>query len=354
MIDSIISKTIEYLGVPAVVGHEQFFMDLLEEDFKKLGLTIFRHQNYIAVSGEAPMSSILCAHIDRHGLISIGDSEYVYAAQYMKEIKYGKNNRLVQQQLEGIAKRFEGEKIFAYDDDTGEILGKGLIEVCDPCILNGDALFFVNGMDAMEPNVPLAYARTARFENGYLKGQIDNAISLGVIYNLFKHGFQGTALLTTEEEIGQSWRHIKEHLELTQTKTQHLIIIDTSPYTDNGVIEEGPVVLRSRDMNAEFNTSLVTQLIERAQTLNIPYQVKDQILTASGKAINQLGSTELGKLIEKTEGQWNGATVQIPTLMYHTSNETTTKQAIENYFLFLIDILINNPIQDLAAESMEG
>ena len=47
-----------------------------------------------------------------HGLISIGDDEYVYAAQYMKEIKYGQNNRLARQQLEGIAKRFEGEKDF--------------------------------------------------------------------------------------------------------------------------------------------------------------------------------------------------------------------------------------------------
>ena len=77
-------------------------------------------------------------------------------------------------------------------------------------------------------------------------------------------------------------------------------------------------------------------------------------MLGSGKTVAQLGSTELGRLVEGTEGKWNGATVQIPTLMYHTSNETTTSQAIENYFLFLRSILVEDKIQSLAVEGAEA
>ncbi len=340
--------------MPAVVGHEQFFMDLLERDFKKLKLSVYRHERYIAVSGKYPLSAVICAHIDRHGLISIGDDEYVYAAQYMKEIKYGENNRLARKQLEGIAKRFEGEEIFAYNDDSGERLGEGVIETCNPCMLNGDALFFVQDMETMESGVPLAYARTASFEDKYLKGQIDNVISIGVVYELFKQGFQGTAILATEEEISKSWLHIRAHLELEKIKTHNLIVLDTSPYLGQAVIEEGHIVFRGRDMSGEFNQSLVQLLRDRAEDLSYPYQVKDEVMLAAGKTVEQLGSTELGRLVQNTEGKWNGATVQIPTLMYHTSNETTTTRAIENYFLFLRNILIEDPIASLRVEKGEG
>ncbi|MCB1650632.1 MAG: hypothetical protein KDI46_01110 [Alphaproteobacteria bacterium] len=347
MIETIISKTIEYLGVPSVVGHEQCFMDFLERDFQALGLEIHRQAQYLVVSGRNPSSAIVCAHIDRHGLISLGDDEYVYAAQYIKEIKYGENNRLAQQQLESIARRFEGEDIYAYDRVSGVRLGQGVIEICNPCMLNGDALFFVKDMASMRAGVPLAYARTARYEDGALKGQLDNAISLGVIYTLFQQGFQGTAILTTEEEIGKSWLHILDYLEAEALETRNLVVIDTSPYTDQAIINNGPVVFRSRDMSGVFNAELVGAMKERAESLGLDFQVKDEVLLAAGKTVEQLGSTELGRLVKGTQGRWNGATVQIPTLMYHTSNETTTAQAIGNFWLFLASILIENPLSVL-------
>jgi hypothetical protein len=72
--------------------------------------------------------------------------------------------------------------------------------------------------------------------------------------------------------------------------------------------------------------------------------VKDETLLAKGKTVEQLGSTELGKLIKNTAGRWSGASVQIPTLMYHTSNETTSLAAIGNYYRFLSNILIQDPL----------
>jgi putative aminopeptidase FrvX len=88
MIDLIVKKTKEYLSVPSVVGHEKVFMEYLQDDFEDAGFTVFDYEGLLAVQGSAPDSAIICAHIDRHGLISLGDDEYVYAAQYMREIKY--------------------------------------------------------------------------------------------------------------------------------------------------------------------------------------------------------------------------------------------------------------------------
>ncbi|MAI60824.1 MAG: hypothetical protein CMH29_00150 [Micavibrio sp.] len=351
MIQSIIDKTMEYLSVPAVVGHEQLFMDFLESDYKKCKLSVYKHERYIVVSGAEPQSAIISAHIDRHGLISLGNDEYVYAAQYLKEIKYGVNNRLAQEQVQSIAERFDGEHIYAYDPATGEKLGQGKIETCNPCIQSGDAIFFVQDMDKISHGIPLAYARTARHVDDYLKGQIDNALSLGVVYELFRQGFKGTAILTTEEEIGKSWIHIQAYLEQEKIETKNLIILDTSPFTDEEPIKQGHLILRNRDMSEIFNTDLVQALKVRAEELGLVYQVKDEAMIASGKTVEQLGSTELGRLVQGTQGRWNGATIQIPTLMYHTSKETTTTRAIENYFLFLNDILVQNRLPMLEFEN---
>ncbi len=91
--DTAIAKTMEYLSVPAVVGHERFFLDHLENDFAALGLETCRYPGLLEVHGNDAHSAILCAHVDRHGLISLGKGEYAYAAQYIKEIKYGEANR---------------------------------------------------------------------------------------------------------------------------------------------------------------------------------------------------------------------------------------------------------------------
>lgn len=348
--EQIASKTIEYLQTPSVVGYERFFMQALEKDFKNLGLRVNRQDRYLTVSGDQPHSSIICAHLDRHGLISLGNDEYVYAAQYIKEIKYGQNNRLAQKQLENITRRFEKEVVFAYDPTTGEPLGNGIIKTCNPCLLGGDALFFIENMPPLASGLPLAYARTATYQNNYLKGQIDNVVSLATVFCLFKYGFQGTAILATEEEIGKSWLHISDYLSAYQIETQNLITIDTSPYTDQSVIENGVIILRKQDMSGQFNTKLVNALISRATELGLPFEIKDEAMLTEGKTVDQLGSTELGRLVEKTQGRWNGATIQIPTSMYHTSNETTTTKAIANYYSFLRNTLIDDPLAESVTE----
>ena len=319
-------------------------MNFLYEDFKALGLSAYKHNGLLEITANKPNTQIISAHIDRHGLISLGDDEYVYAAQYIKEIKYGENNKSSRKLLEAISKRFEGESVYAYHPQTGEKLAEGFIQACYPDIRNNDAQFFLEGIPQLEQNVPLAYSRQARFEDEQFKGQIDNAISIAVIYALYEAGYDGIALLTREEEIGKSWLHMAEYLEGMQIETKRLMVLDTSPFNNEDVINDGQVIFRTRDKSECFNDGFVKELSMRCEKMELPYQIKDQEMLKAGKDIDDLGSTELGRLVEGSQGHWNGATIQIPTLMYHTSNETTTAKAIENYYAFLRNILIEDRV----------
>lgn len=344
VIDTIIAKTSEYLTIPSVVGHEGYFMRHLGHDFEALGLTADIHPGLLAVYGASPKSAIVSAHVDRHGLISLGGGEYAYAAQYIKEIKYGQQNRSSQTELLSISSRFEGEQVYAYDPGSGACTGRGVITSCSACMANGDSIFYLHDMPPASPDMPVAYARTAQQEGEYFRGQLDNTISLGVLYALAKAGYQGTILLTAEEEIGKSWAHMAAWFKHCDIDTKELIVIDTSPYNDNALIDGGYITLRNRDKSQAFNPDLVTRFKNRCAALSIPYQVKDEYLLAQGKEIRQLGSTELGRLISETGGEWTGATVQIPTVMYHTSNETTSRASIKNYYEILKNILIDQGI----------
>jgi putative aminopeptidase FrvX len=343
-IEHVIAKTVEYLSIPSVVGHEQYFMHHLKQDFEKLGLSATVHPGVLEVHGRDPQAAIVCAHVDRHGLISIGGCEYVYAAQYMKEIKYGENNRNSQEEIKSISARFEGERLFAYDPKTGETIDDGIIQSCSPWKLKGDALFEVRDMRIIEQGLPLAYARTAEIQNDYIKGQLDNVISVATIYGLFKDGFQGTALLSAEEEIGKSWVHINRFLERNHIETRNLIVLDTSPYSDADPIKDGYIIFRNRDYSEVFDTELTAALQTRCREIELPFHCKDEYLITLGRTVDQLGSTELGKVIKNSKGRWSGSTVQIPTLMYHTSSETTSRTALKNFYGYLKNILIDDPL----------
>ena len=342
--ETVVLKTIEYLAVPSVVGHEAHFMRYLKADFKKLGLTIENHDGVLEISGNKPLSLIISAHADRHGLISMGEGQYTYAAQHVKQEKYGEENNPSKATLKAVSERFEGEVVFAYDPETGDLLGEGEIESCAACMDNGDSIFYVRGMDPMPKNTPLAYGRSAVADGDNLKGQIDNVVSLGVIYVLFQNGFQGTALISTEEEIGKSWIHITGWLKKKQIETQEMIIIDTSPYREAAPVEGNVIVLRNRDKSAEFNNILVQKIKQRCTDLLLPFQMKDEYFLSQGLETKDLGSTELGRIVENTNNKWSGATVQIPTIEYHTSYETTSRGCIESYYALLHNILVSDPV----------
>ncbi len=342
--ETVVLKTIEYLAIPSVVGHEQYFMHYLENDFKNLGLSVTQEDGILEVSGNDPTSSIISAHADRHGLISLGGGQYAYAAQYIKKQKYGEENNKSKAELAAISERFAGEVIYAYDPKTGERLGEGKLETCNVSMKNGNSIFHVQGMNDMPKDTPLGYGRSAKTDENILKGQIDNVISLGIIYALFQNGFQGTALLSTEEEIGKSWIHIVNWLKKKKIETQSLIILDTSPYREASPVETNIIVLRNRDKSAEFNSLLVQKIKQRCTDMRCPFQVKDEYFLGQGLKISDLGSTELGRIVQHSNGRWSGATIQIPTLEYHTSYETTNRGCIENFYALLHSTLVSDKI----------
>ncbi|MEM6812699.1 MAG: hypothetical protein AAF549_09565 [Pseudomonadota bacterium] len=344
--DTVVAKTVEYLKIPSVVGFEKVFLDHLSKDFENLGLQVRKKPGLIEVRGRDPKSHIISAHADRHGLVSMGDGRFSYAAQYVRLKKYLEENRQSRMVLKAINERFIGEEVYAYDKTFGDVIGQGVIDRSELNERSGHAMFYINGYETEDSNIPVAYARNTEVNGNLVRGQIDNVVSLGIIYVLYQNGFQGTALLTTEEEIGKSWIHMKKWLKENKVHTKNLFILDTSPYREKDPIQNNMVVLRNRDKNGIFNPELTQKLIERCDYLFLPYQVKDDYFLKLGLTVENLGSTELGQLVKGTEGRWNGATIQIPTTEYHTSYETTSRGCIESYYRLLSDILIENPITE--------
>jgi len=342
--ETVVLKTIEYLKIPSVVGHEEFFLDYLKEDFSKLGLKVELKNGLLEISGDNPTQNIVTAHTDRHGLISIGNDRYAYAAQLIKEQKYGEVSSMTSQTLNAIQERFIGEDVLAYCPKTGHILETGTIMAAETDAKTGQSYFTINDMSIDNPDIPVGYARNAERRGDLLRGQIDNVLSLGIIYVLFQNGFSGTALLTAEEEIGKSWTYMKKWFEDNNLETKKLIVLDTSPYREKTPIQNNTIVLRNRDKSGVFNAQLLQQIKQRCADLSLSYQVKDEYFLSLGLSTKDLGSTELGRLVLETEGKWNGATIQIPTTEYHTSYETTSKGCIESYYRLLSNLLIENPL----------
>ena len=343
--ETVVLKTIEYLKIPSVVGHEAFFLNYLQEDFAKLGLHVKQSFGVLEISGDKPNSNIVTAHTDRHGLISVGKDRYAYAAQRIKEQKYGEMSSPTARTLKAIQERFIGEDVLAYCPKTGHILDKGTIMGTEIDPLTKNSYFTIDGIVIDNPDIPIGYARNAETRGDLLRGQIDNVLSLGLIYVLFQNGFTGTALLTTEEEIGKSWTHLKNWMVGNQIETKNLFVLDTSPYREKNPIQENKIVLRNRDKSGIFHADMVNEIKRRCDKLNLPFQVKDEYFLGQGLEIKDLGSTELGRLVLETKNQWNGATIQIPTTEYHTSYETTSRGCIESCYRLLSDLLIENPLK---------
>ena len=342
--ETVVLKTIEYLAIPSVVGYETHFLNYLKEDFENLGLAVERHQGILEISGGDLKAGLISAHADRHGLISIGNGQYAYAAEYIKESKYHEINNPSKATLKAICDRFEGEVVFSYEPQTGERLGEGVIESCEPCIDDGNSLFYVRGMDHMPADIPIGYARSAESDGEFLKGQIDNVVSLGVMYVLFQNGFQGTALISAEEEIGKSWVHITNWLNQKNIETQDMVILDTSPYRESAPVDSDIITLRNRDKSGIFNEVLTQKIKQRCTDMLLPFQFKDEYFLSMGLETKDLGSTELGRIVQNKNGRWSGATVQIPTTEYHTSYETTSRGCIESYYKLLQSILVTDPL----------
>lgn len=329
-------KIDEYIAIPSVVNCEKPFVDYLENDFRHLGCEISRYGRLLGVSkGEGEY--VLSAHIDRHGLIAEGGGLFEYAAGARKE----KNYETWQQQLpefKKIAERFAGESVYAYDADTGKILGEGTVGDIHLCDIRQNMTVSIAGMDDIPARTPVAYThKTHQNEDDLFSGQIDNVVSAALIHTLYTYGYGGHALFTPEEESGNSWRYLDRFLTHFNLQEKKLLVLDTSPFQDESHIGSGGVVLRMRDENSAFNPDLTQKVINTCTELSVSYVLKDQYIleenkrrVEQGEEILTLGRTELGRLYAETGQPFIATTMQFPTFNYHKNNETTSHASLEN------------------------
>tara|TARA_R110002050_G_scaffold141251_2_gene266323 strand:+ start:30086 stop:31120 length:1035 start_codon:yes stop_codon:yes gene_type:complete len=341
-LDLIINKTMEYLQFPSVVGNEKPFLDKLEKDFKSLQLTTKLYPGLLAVQGKKPNSAIVSAHIDRHGLIANGKGELEYAAYRVKNETAKVVINPKDKMWEKIVARFNHQKVYAYDAKTGEKLGAGTINKCCVCSIRNNFVFEVPELSQLTEGTPVSFSTNCNDASHTIDGQLDNVVSAALGFTLFKFGFEGTLLLTKGEEIGESWKHIYDYFKDNKTETKKLFVLDTSPFQLDESVDMNAVILRNRDNNAHFESVLTETIKEKCEALKIPFLVKDEYILSNAKTTN-IGNTELGHLISKSNNQISGTTVQIATMGYHSNHEIANYEAIQNVFKILSETLIPTP-----------
>ncbi len=316
---------------PAVVGTEDSFFRTIRRELEEVGVTVRYFHGVLVAQGGDPTSLIVSAHIDRHGLLCTGPNEFQYAAFITGNRSDQTGDSVSEQMMGSIADRFRGQRVQAHLPYTGTYQGQGSITRSYVCPHRHNLIFELDGLEFLQPGTPISFLDRLRIHDGHLSAQLDNVLSVAMLIHLFRHGFQGTALFTAQEEAGRSWRYALSWFQSQQLLTDRLLVIDTSPYPTRESAEEQDVVLRRKDANGAFAITLTNELASRCHDFGIRYSFKDEYVEAVNATRSKplsLGRTELGRLVAATGGSINGTTLQIPTTGYHTTNETTSIQSV--------------------------
>ncbi len=316
---------------PSVVSAEHSFFRALQRELEELGVQVTWYEGLLVAQGNKPSSRFLSAHIDRHGLICTGPNEFQYAAFIAGNRGDLTGNSVSEQTFTTISERFINSPVTAYEPWSGVYRGKGVIHQVYLCPHRGNMVFEISGLEHVVAGTPVAFQDKVKVEDGCVSAQLDNVISAALIIYLFRRGYQGTAFFTAQEEAGRSWRYLLEWFQRFNHNTPHLIVLDTSPYSTREEANAQCVVLRHRDTHADFNSDTVRLLENTCHILGVPYgfkdayiQEKNQHRREEGKNELSLGSTEMGRIIRASNGAITGATLQIPTTGYHTTEETAS------------------------------
>ena len=341
-------RLVKFLKIPSVVGFEQPFMDYLYTYCQKYTDYTITQTNILIVvqRKESTSKKILSVHVDRQGFVVNAQGVVEYAAFVAKK-KHGIIIEADEYVFKKSASRYIGEEIYAYDHLSGKELSRGKIVGSHYNMKKELVTYDVEGISNLSEGMPLALVSTLHTQKNYIYSQIDNAISVALAIELLEEGFDGIILFTTEEEIGLSWKHIANYLEEQKITTQELIVLDTSPYKYVHSLDKGLVVLRNRDETGVFNKELLQKIIVICGKEKIPFELKDELKdvqneyrASHGLERRSYGHTELGRLVEHTKGKVNGATIQIPSTNYHTNEELTSLESLENYYLFLKKLVL--------------
>lgn len=334
----------QLIRIPSVVGAEHPFFMFVKRELEEIGVTVEYYDGVLVAKGTEPESGYISAHADRHGLICTGHNEFQYAAFIAKNRADLTGTSNSERLLYNFTSRFVDEKVQAYEPYSGTYLGLGVIKEAFLCERRNNIIFKVDGFDFLFPGTPIAFLDKLEIKDDLISAQLDNVLSVAVIIYMYHIGYKGTAFFTASEEAGKSWRFLLEWFRRFNINTKELLVLDTSPYSSLEDINSLDIVLRNRDSNAVFRSGLKNQIKNIAIEENIKYHFKDAYLKNQMRQNNtkgSLGTTELGRLIHATKGEIQGATLQIPTIGYHTVNETTSLKAVNSLITVLKRLYID-------------
>ncbi|UFH58289.1 zinc-binding metallopeptidase family protein [Sulfurovum mangrovi] len=335
----------QLIRIPCVVGAEHPFFMFLKRELEEMDLKVEYYDGVLVAKGSNPQSGYISAHADRHGLICTGYNEFQYAAFIAKNQADLQGNSNSEQLLKNFEMRFIDQKVQAYNPWSGGYLGLGMITDAYLCERRHNIIFKIDGLDYLSPGTPIAFMdKLDVLEEGLVSAQLDNVISVAMILYLYHLGYQGTAFFTASEEAGRSWRFLLEYFRRFDIETKELLVLDTSPYNSYEDINGLDIVLRNRDENAVFRSPMKNRIKKIAIENSISYHFKDAYLKnmmAQENRKGSLGVTELGRLINASKGQIQGATLQFPTIGYHTVEESTTPKTIDSMVQVLTELYIN-------------
>jgi putative aminopeptidase FrvX len=333
----------QLIRVPCVVGAEHPFLMSVKRELEEIGVNVQYYDGVLVGMGKEPTSGYISAHVDRHGLICTGHNEFQYAAFIAKNKADLRGDSNSEQLLKNFTSRFVDEKVQAYEPWSGSYLGLGEIKQAFLCERRNNIIFKVEGFDFLLPGTPIAFMDKLEHKEGFISAQLDNVLSVAMIIYMYHLGYQGTSFFTASEEAGKSWRFLLEWFRRFNITTNELLVLDTSPYSSIDDIAKLDIVLRNRDTNAVFRSPLKQKMKKIAIEEKIRYHFKDAYIKnkmAQTGMKKSLGTTELGRIIDATKGQIQGATLQIPTIGYHTVNETASVRSVEGMVTILKKLYI--------------
>lgn len=328
----------QLIRIPSVVGAEHPFFMFVKRELEEMGISVEYYDGVLVAKGSEPESGYISAHADRHGLICTGHNEFQYAAFIAKNKADLTGNSSSEQLLHNFTSRFVDEKVQAYDPWAGTYLGLGTIKEAFLCERRNNIIFKVEGFEYLFPATPIAFMDKLVIKDDFISAQLDNVISVAMIIHMYHLGYRGTAFFTASEEAGRSWRFLLEYFRRFNINTKELLVLDTSPYKKLEDIKNLDIILRHRDANATFRSPLKNKIKALAIAEGIKYHFKDAYLKNLMKqngVKGSLGTTELGRIIHATKGEIQGATLQLPTIGYHTVNETASIKSVKSMILIL-------------------
>lgn len=344
----------ELIRQPSVVGAEHSFFRVLQRALEETGAQVYWYEGLLVAQGRHPRSVMLSAHIDRHGLTCTGPNEFQYAAFVAGSRSDLLGNSVSENLMNRISDRFDNVEVMAYEPWSGAYRGKGVIRDSYICEYRNNLIFNVDGLEHLVAGTPVAFTDRLRVEEGRFTAQLDNVLTTAALVHLFEEGFEGTAFFTASEEAGRSWRYLLEWFRRFGGSTSHLIVVDTSPFPDVDAANEQLLVLRHKDANASFNAETTALLEDTCQRLGVSYLFKDDYVEkrneearGRGESAQSLGSTELGRITDASNGLVQGTTLQIPTTGYHTVDESAAIEACRAFLEVLMSLSRSSvPVRD--------